>query len=172
MVSSSQTQRRCAPGLQWMEGGKISRLHSVDGTRGYEGTKKEKKERNEGVVEPSLGLLSSPFLSGCACGFDFSCTEQILSSVLRTVGASRLRLALMSERRVAQRKAVWSTNGRRPPRMLFSAPRPRNYEGPRARARAAREIGPRLPFRGQEKIDPVRYPSYIKRAGKARVNWS
>ena len=72
----------CAPGLQWMEGGKISRLHSVDGTPGYEGKEKKKGRNEEGVVEPSLLLLFFPsFLSlpseHVAC-FDFSCTEQIL----------------------------------------------------------------------------------------------
>ena len=36
----------------------FSRLHSVDGTRGYEG--KEKEE--EGVVEPSLSLLCCEWL--------------------------------------------------------------------------------------------------------------
>lgn len=69
------------PGLQWMEGGKISRLHSVDGTRGYEGKKKEKKRETKGLLNPPSPLLSPSPLSGCACGFDFSCTEQILSSV-------------------------------------------------------------------------------------------
>ena len=43
----------------WKEGGKISRLHSVDGTRGYEGKKEE-----EGLLNP-LSLFS------VVSGFDF-----------------------------------------------------------------------------------------------------
>ena len=46
-LNCTRTRRCRAAGLQWwMEGGKISPLHSVDGPRGYE--EKKKKGRNEG----------------------------------------------------------------------------------------------------------------------------
>ena len=119
------------PGLQWMEGGKISRLHSVDGTRGYEGKKKEKKRETKGLLNPPSVSSLLLFCRAAHVALIFPVQSKFCPqfadrrSFLSAPG-------ILSERRVTLRRAV-ATDGRRSPRMLFSAPRPRNYEGPRER---------------------------------------